>query len=165
MYAWFLVSMWLHLLTAMVWIGGLSFMSMVLVPVLRQPALRPQAAVLLRTAGRKFMRVAYASLVTLVVTGTANLYLKGGGSFAAFTADTAYGRVLMTKIALVVVVLALAVYHDFVVGPAAARAMESDPSGAAAQRLRARASWLGRVNMLLSLVIMTLALFLVRGLP
>ena len=63
------------------------------------------------------------------------------------------------------VVIALALYHDFVVGPAAARAMGSDPRGSAAMALRKRASWIGRVNTLLSLAIMTLALLLVRGVP
>jgi putative copper resistance protein D len=167
MYSWFVVSMWLHLLAAIVWIGGLAFISMVLVPTLRAPGLRPHAVVLLRTAGKKFQRVAYASVVTLVVTGMLNLYFKAGGSTAAVTAllPTPYGRLLIAKVLLVIAIVALSLYHDFAVGPAAARAMEADPAGAAALSLRKRASWLGRVNILLSLVVMTLALLLVRGIP
>ena len=61
--------MWLHLLAAMVWIGGLAFISMVLAPTLRDPALRSQAVPLLRSAGRKFMRIGYASLAVLTVNG------------------------------------------------------------------------------------------------
>jgi uncharacterized membrane protein len=167
MYFWFVVSMWLHLLAAIVWIGGLAFISMVLVPTLRAPGLRAQAVLLLRTAGRKFQRVAYASLVTLAVTGTLNLYFKAGGSAAAAIAllPTEYGHLLIAKVLLVVAIVALSLYHDFAVGPAAARALEADPAGAAALSLRKRASWLGRANMLLSLVVMTLALLLVRGVP
>lgn len=71
MYAWFVASMWLHLRAATVWIGGLAFVSLVLVPTLRSPGLRPQALLLLRTTGRKFQRIAYASFVTLAVTGAA----------------------------------------------------------------------------------------------
>lgn len=167
MYLAFVVSMWLHLLAAIVWIGGLAFISMVLVPTLRAPGLRAQAVLLLRTAGKKFQRVAYASLVTLVVTGIGNLYFKAGGSFAAVGAllPTTYGTLLVAKVTLVIVIVALSLYHDFAVGPAAARAMEADATSAAALALRRRASWLGRVNTLLSLVVMTLALLLVRGVP
>lgn len=167
MYTWFVVSMWLHLAAAIVWIGGLAFISMVLVPTLRAPALRPQALVLLRVTGRKFQRIAYASFVTLAVTGVANLYFKAGGSLAVVGAlwPTPYGRLLAAKVLLVLAIVALSLYHDFVVGPQAARALEADAASGAAQALRRRASWLGRINALLSLVVMTLALLLVRGIP
>jgi copper resistance protein D len=167
MYAWFLISMWLHLLAAIVWIGGLAFVAMVLVPVLRGAQPRAQAIAVLRATGRKFMRVAYASLATLVVTGVANLYLKAGGSWAAVGGlwPTTYGRLLAAKLVLVALIVATSLCHDFVVGPAAARALERDAASAEAARLRAAASWLGRLNTLLSLVVMTLALLLVRGLP
>ena len=167
MYGWFLVSMWLHLLAAIVWIGGLAFISMVLAPTLRDPALRAQAVPLLRAAGRKFMRIGYASIVVLIVTGTTNLILKAGGSFAAVEAwwPTTYGRLLAAKLVLVALVIALSLYHDFAVGPAATRAMQAEPGSPAALALRRRAALLGRANALLSLVIMTLALLLVRGLP
>ena len=159
--------MWLHLAAAIVWIGGLAFISMVLVPTLRSPALRPQALVLLRTTGRKFQRIAYATFVTLAVTGVGNLYFKFGGSLDAIGGlwPTTYGRLLAAKVSLVVVIVALSLYHDFVVGPRAARGLEADPASEAARALRRRASLLGRVNALLSLVVMTLALLLVRGLP
>ena len=167
MYFWFIVSMWLHLAAAIVWIGGLAFISMVLVPTLRAPRVRPQAVLLLRTAGKKFQRVAYASLITLVVTGAVNLFLKAGGSWSAAMAllPTTYGQLLITKVSLVALIIVLSLYHDFAVGPAAARALEVDPASTAAQGLRRRAAWLGRANMLLSLVVMTFALLLVRGVP
>ena len=167
MYGWFLVSMWLHLLAAVIWIGGLAFISMVLVPTLRDPALRVQAVPLLRAAGRKFMRIGYASLGVLVATGAANIYFKAGGSFAAAAAwwPAPYGRLLAAKLVLAAIVIALSLYHDFAVGPAAARAMQTDSGSAAARALRRRAALLGRTNALLSLAIMTLALLLVRGLP
>lgn len=167
MYFWFVASMWLHLLAGIVWIGGLAFISMVLVPTLRAPELRPQAVLLLRTAGKKFQRVGYASLVALVVTGAVNVFLKAGASTAAVAAllPTTYGHLLVAKVVCVVAIVGLSLYHDLAVGPAAARAMQADAASDAAATLRRRASWLGRINMLLSLVVMTLALLLVRGVP
>jgi copper resistance protein D len=167
MYSLFVVSMWFHLLAAVVWIGGLLFISMVLVPTLRDPALRPQAMLLLRTAGRKFQRVAYASLIVLLVTGVANVYFRVGGSLDVLGGFMGvwWGQMLAAKVALTLAVIGLALYHDFAVGPAATRALETAPHTEEAQALRRRASWIGRINLLLSLVIMTLALLLVRGLP
>lgn len=167
MYAWFVASMWLHLRAATVWIGGLAFVSLVLVPTLRSPGLRPQALLLLRTTGRKFQRIAYASFVTLAVTGAANLYFKTGGSLAAVAAlwPTSYGRVLAVKLLLVLTIVALSLYHDLVIGPRAARALEVDTTSGLAQSLRRQAAWLGRLNALLSLLVLTLALLLVRGVP
>src|SRR5690606_25567333 len=106
--------MWLHLLAAIVWIGGLSFISMVLVPTLRNPQLRPQALLLLRTTGRKFQRVAYATFMTLGITGVANLYLKAGGSLEVVGSlmRTSYGHVLEAKVTIVLVIIGLALYHD-----------------------------------------------------
>jgi uncharacterized membrane protein len=166
-YTWFVISMWLHLLAAIVWIGGLAFIAMVLVPTLRDPTVRPQAVALLRLSGRKFQRIAYATFVTLAVTGVLNLFLKTGGSWSAIGAllPTGYGRLLVAKVLVVLAIVALSLYHDLVAGPAAARAMEADPTSAAARNLRRRASMLGRANMLLSLVVLTLALLLVRGVP
>lgn len=166
MYAWLIVSMWLHLAAAIVWIGGLAFISLVLVPTLRSPALRPQALVLLRTTGRKFQHIAYASFVTLAVTGAANLYFKFGGALDLGALwPTPYGRLLAAKVLLVIGIVALALYHDFVVGPRAARALEADAASVTARSLRRRAAWIGRANALLSLVVMTLALLLARGIP
>jgi copper resistance protein D len=167
MYALFVISMWFHLLAAVVWIGGLLFISMVLVPTLREPSLRAQAMLLLRTTGQKFKRIAYASLVLLVVTGVANVYFRVGGSLEVLGGFMGvwWGQMLIAKIVLTFVVIGFALYHDFAVGPAATRAVEADPDAPETQALRRRASWIGRINLLLSLVIMTLALLLVRGLP
>ena len=164
----FLISMWIHLLTAMVWIGGLLFFVMVLVPTVRQPDFAGQAAQLIQFTGRKFKRIAWASLLVLAVTGFINLYAKAGGSGEAMKGlmgSAPYGHMLGTKILLTLLVVGLSLYHDFKIGPAATAAMIEQPDAPATLQLRKKASMIGRVNLLLSLIIMTLALFLVRGLP
>ena len=50
----YLVSVWLHILAAMAWVGGMLFLVAVLVPLLRTPAMRPQATALFHGWARAF---------------------------------------------------------------------------------------------------------------
>ena len=52
-------------------------------------------------------------------------------------------------------------FHDFEIGPKATRAWEAGSESAAT--LRRVASWIGRLNLLLGLVVVALAVALVRG--
>ena len=53
--------------------------------------------------------------------------------------------------------------HDFVVGPRATAVWQKSPGSPEATRLRMQATWFGRVNLLLALIILGLAIMLVRG--
>ncbi|MDP6064405.1 MAG: hypothetical protein QGI49_06405, partial [SAR202 cluster bacterium] len=60
----------LHLLAAIIWIGGTLFLVIVIVPLTRSGAIpRPQAVLLLRLMGRRFRPMAWAAIGVLVVTG------------------------------------------------------------------------------------------------
>jgi uncharacterized membrane protein len=136
----------LHVLAALVWIGGMLFVALVLVPVVRaqaDPALRAR---LFHHVGVRFRAVGWAALLLLLATGLANLWMR---------------PYLLTltrfqwKLGLVVLALALAAAHDFVLGPRAG-APRADP------RLRAWASWLARANVVVVLIVVILGLAL-RG--
>jgi putative copper resistance protein D len=164
MHTLYLISVILHIVSAIVWVGGMLFMTMVLVPAIRQPGLREHAVRLIKESGRRFKRVGWACLITLVVTGFTNLYLKGYGQ-AMQTGEfwtSPFGLILAHKIALVVLIIILAIVHDIWVGPRAVVQMEAAPDQDATQRLRKRASWMGRINLLLSLIVVILAIILVR---
>jgi uncharacterized membrane protein len=64
MYQWIV---WVHILAAIIWIGGMFFLPLVLVPVLRrqEPKLR---AVLLDAVGRRFRTVGWIAIGLLLVT-------------------------------------------------------------------------------------------------
>jgi len=64
----YLTVVTLHLLGAVVWIGGILFLGLVLAPILRG---RPVAerVLLLQAVGRRFLRVGWAALGTLLATG------------------------------------------------------------------------------------------------
>ncbi|MEW6272928.1 MAG: CopD family protein [Thermodesulfobacteriota bacterium] len=168
MHALYVVSVWLHLLAAMVWIGGMVFLAAVVVPALKSPELAPSRVALLHGTGVRFRRVGWLALGTLLVTGLLNLLLRGYGLTQLTSAAlwrSSFGEVLAAKLVLVAVILALSLVHDFVVGPRATRVLRTDPTSPAAARVRRAASWLGRANLLLALAVLALAVMLVRGAP
>ena len=162
----YLCSVWIHILAAMVWIGGSSFIALVLVPALKRPDLQRQAPAFLRAAAYRFRAVGWISLGILVVTGMANLLLKGippaslldGSAFAG-----RYGQVLALKLSLVAVILLIGAVHDFLLGPRAAAVILAAPASPEAARARRRASWMGRINLLLGLAAVAVAVVLARG--
>ncbi|MEU0003944.1 copper resistance protein CopC [Streptomyces sp. NPDC006314] len=88
-----------HLLAAAAWLGGLTAL---LVALYRAPAEAPVEA----TAVRRFSRLAFGSVITLVATGTYQSW-RQLGSWSALT-GTGYGQLLLVKIALVAVLVGVA---------------------------------------------------------
>ena len=148
----------------MLWLGGTFFLAVVGAPVLRRvepPSLRAE---LFQRLGARFRAVGWIAICVLLVTGLANLGLRGLldsqtlGS-AAFWHGS-YGRVLAWKLALVTAMVALAAAHDFVLGPRASRLAPGSPEALAARR---RAAWLARINAGLGVALVAVAVRLARG--
>jgi uncharacterized membrane protein len=162
----YLTSVWLHILTAAVWIGGMVFLVLVLVPVVRRSEYRGQAAGLLHLTGERFRWVGWVCLALFVLTGTVNLAYRGyewidlwdGTLWSGW-----FGRVLGTKLLLVALIFAMSAVHDFVIGPRATAMMARSPTDEATRRMRRTASWFGRLNLLVALIVVMLGIMLVRG--
>ncbi len=75
------------------------------------------------------------------------------------------GRALGVKLLLVAVILVFSALHDFLIGPRATALGRADPTSPEAIRVRRQASWIGRLNLLLGLVVIALGVVLVRGWP
>ncbi|MDT0609761.1 copper resistance CopC/CopD family protein [Streptomyces lancefieldiae] len=120
-----------HLLAVASWLGGLTAL---VVALYRAPADTPVPA----TAARRFSRVAFGSVVTLVVTGTYQSW-RQLGSWTAFT-DTRYGQLLLLKIGLVVVLVGIAYFSRrwtaqlAETGRTVVRQHEKEPVGASTGR-------------------------------
>jgi putative copper resistance protein D len=162
----YLLLVWLHLVAAAVWVGGMVFLVLVVVPITRRLEPRGLAVSLIAQSGRRFRRVGWGCLGILLVSGAFNLGSRGFGwedvvSGHIFTG--AFGHVLGMKLLLVFIALVLSAVHDFFVGPRATAAAQAAPGSPEATRLRRWASWLGRLNLLLALAAIALAVTLVRG--
>jgi copper resistance protein D len=162
----YLASVWLHILAAMVWIGGSAFIALVLVPALKDPRLAAQAPAFLRAAAYRFRRVGWISLLVLVATGISNLALRGipwGAWLDGSLFSGRFGHALAAKLALVAVILLVGAYHDFVLGPRAAAIILADPASDRAQAARRTASRMGRLTLALGLAVVACGVALVRG--
>lgn len=163
----YLISVYLHILSAIIWIGGIAFLVLVVVPWLRAGG-QQIAGVFLRETGARFRSIGWICFAVLVVTGSFNLWVRGV-RFSSFVEEawlaSSFGRTVMLKIAVFVAVLVTSAFHDFVVGPRATAAILADGRSADAARLRRLASLLGRLNALFAITLLGIAITLVRGCP
>jgi len=159
---------WLHLLAMAVWVGGMIFLVLVLVPIVRLPEARGLAGLLVHHVGLRYRAVGWACLALLILTGIVNLAYRGYGWADLLDGrlwQGPFGHVLGGKLLLVAAVLVLSAIHDFRVGPRAAALLREKPDAPEALRARRQAGWFGRVNLLLALAIVFLGVMLVRGMP
>lgn len=166
MHALYLISVWLHILAAIVWIGGMAFLVLVVVPWLRKQGGATDAGKFLRETGERFRNVGWACFVIIALTGTFNLYVRGV-RWADFVRSewlgSAFGKIVWFKLAAFSAVLLVSALHDFVLGPRATQVMMRDPRSPEAQALRRRASLFARANVLLALALVGAGVMLVRG--
>ena len=167
MHAIYVISVWLHILAAMAWVGGMLFLVLVVVPWLRRGG-GVDAGRFLHETGVRFRNVGWACFLTLLVTGTFNLWYRGI-RFEHFVdpewLGTSYAKVLIAKLAVFVIIVSVSAVHDFSIGPRATQVLREAPGSAEALALRKRASQLGRLNAILALVVVFVAVTLVRGWP
>jgi copper resistance protein D len=154
----------IHLLAALLWLGGMFFLAAVGAPVLRQVEPPELRAALFRKLGEQFRTVGWVSIGVLLVTGTLNLYFRGMLSWpllgsAPFWA-TPYGTALAWKLGAVAAMLVVQAIHDFVTGPAASRLAPGSPE---MMKARKRAALLARLSAILGVILVIAAVRLARG--
>ena len=110
------IADWVHLVTAMLWVGGVLTLALVVWPL--APDLR-------RAAFLRFSRIAVALIGVLVVAGTV-VAIERLPEVADLW-ETRYGQVLLVKLALVLLALAWGGFHHRVVRPRLERGQT--PSG------------------------------------
>lgn len=154
----------LHVLAALFWLGGMFFLAVVGAPVIRKVDPPPLRQRLFREIGRQFRLVGWTAIVVLLVTGTLNLHFRGVLRWDVLSDPgfwgSPFGRALLWKLVLVGVMLVLQGVHDFVHGP---RASEVEPRSDEAHRLRRQAAWMARLNAVLGIVLVWVAVRLARG--
>lgn len=133
-----------HLLSAVVWVGGMISFTLVIMPVLRKGLSPPQRREWIRNIGRRYRLVGWTSIVILLITGSLMAWSQG------VEWGSEFGRVLSLKLVLVGVMLALTSLHDFVLGPRAAQT----------ENLRGIVLWLARLNLLVVVAIILCGVWL-----
>ena len=165
MYTLYYINVTIHVLAAMLWLGGMFFLGVVGAPVLRAvepPALRQR---LFQQLGTRARALGWWSIVILLVTGVLNLYFRGwlqweGVLGAAAFWRTGTGVALAIKLVAVGTMVLVSGVHDFVLGPMAGRLPAGSPEALAFRR---RAALLARANAVIGIVIVVAAVRLARG--
>ncbi|MFI5273096.1 MAG: FixH family protein, partial [Ktedonobacterales bacterium] len=112
----------LHLLCEAAWVGGLFYISVVLVPALAALPAWSRARVL-ALGLPQFGAVAIVSALVLAATGSLNttIHLTSITQFLS----TTYGKTLAIKIEIFLVMVAISFYHAFVLRPRLMRALNA----------------------------------------
>lgn len=150
------LSLWIHVMAAIFWIGGMLFLTLVIAPFLKGIEDPQERSRIYHVVGRRFRLWGWIAIGLLLLTGPLNLYLMGlplEGLLSGNLYRGPYGKTLITKLAFVVLIVITSFLHDFVFGP---RARGSRYYGTLAR-------WIGRGNLLMALFIAFLAVALRLG--
>ena len=147
-----LVVLYVHVVAAVVWIGGLAYQTHVLLPAARRGAVAPFA-----DAVRRARPVTWSAIALVVLTGFYNVTQLGD---LARVMESGAGVMLAAKFTLVILAVALASQRDFaqVTLLNAALAAGGDPTRPLRSITR-----LDRIVLLLGLVVIYLGLAVSRA--
>jgi len=151
---------WIHLLAAMVWIGGMVFLSVVLVPVLKRDGGFAQHVALFRTVAYRFRAVVWGAMGMLVLTGS----VMAVGRSIPLLDPQQWPTIFLAKISVVSFLFTLTLLHDLVVGPQVRRVLgTAEEKRSAGDRMLVRYSALvPRLSLLVALLVLLLAVVLAR---
>jgi uncharacterized membrane protein len=146
------LALWVHVVGAVVWIGGLAYQTHVLLPAARRGDARPFA-----DAARRARPATWTAVALLVLSGFYNVTQLGSLDRVM---QSGAGLLLAAKLGLVIVAVALAAQRDFAQVPILDASLRAggDPAGT----LGAVAK-LDRIVLVLALVIIYLGLAVSRA--
>jgi uncharacterized membrane protein len=164
----YFVSVWLHILAAAVWTGGLIYTAAVAVPFALSHRDEERQRIL-RGLGRRFRWIAWGSIGVSIITGLGNLTLRltpislsqifSGAVFDPEKVERLIAIWLPWKLMLVLVMIGLMAYHD-ITSMGAARRYQGSPDSAPGDRMGSRAAALAT---LVAILVLYVSVRLVRG--
>jgi len=141
MNSWYYISVWLHIIGAAFWIGGMLFLPLVLLPGIKE---HPDRRNLLMATGLKFRFYGYIVLTIMLITGLLNIYFRGIHFSWQFFIGNRYGRLV-------------SLFHDLFVGRKAIAQMQDN------KKIKLVASWTGRILLLIALTMAYIGVLISRG--
>ena len=149
------ISVWLHIIGATFWIGGMLFLPLVLLPGIKD---HPDRKRLLMVTGLKFRFYGYIVLAMMFVTGLLNIYFRGITFSMKFFFESKYGSLVSLKILLFITMIIISIFHDLLFGrEAAEEQLMDDPA------LKLIARWTGRLLLLISIIMVYIGIVISRG--
>ena len=157
----------LHLIGAAVWAGGMVMLALA-VGAARRTVAEHERIALFRALGRRFAVAGGIAMLVLIATGTD----MAADRLAAFgdLFDSDYGERVLAKLVLVIVVIALTLFHTLVQGPELTRLRQEALAYPDDKEVRreirrkaARAGIVSALNLVATLAVLVMAARLVTG--
>jgi putative copper export protein len=143
---------WIHLIAAVILIGGLVFTQLVLNPAAQLESSDQKTKEVARLAGQRFRTIAWVCLITLILTGAYQMLNESG----SVRIETNWGVVLMVKLFLFAIAFGLMLIHDFIIDPHAPPSKNIAKPSSLPSSFRAD-------NLQKAIIFMTLAVLLVSS--
>ena len=119
-----LIIRWIHVIAAVVWIGGNLVLAMVIVPYLRQNLTPVKRIKLLTQIGKRFEPIVWGCVLVLIFTGIGNIF-ESGVFDDSFDHSGGFMQTLLIKLILFITLVFLTALHSFIFGPKLATAIET----------------------------------------
>lgn len=162
------LNVWIHVLVAAIWVGGLIYTAAVAVPFAISHETRERQRIL-RALGRRFRWIGWGSIIIAALTGLGNLLFRPspislaqlftGEAFDPSKVDGFIAVWLPWKLLLVVLMVGLMLYHD-ITSLQAARKAGANADEAPGNRGGSRAAALAT---LVAIAVLYVSVRLVRG--
>ena len=152
---------WVHLIAATFWVGGMLFLSLVAVPLFKKLPDPASAQLEFIKLARRFRMLTWGALSLLIITGS--ILLSNYVNFSE--TPVAWPSVVLIKLILVVSLIVVSVAHDQIIGPKV-RTLKKKPIAelVKTEKFLLRISpLLARLTLLLGLAILFAAVSLVRS--
>ncbi|UCH91827.1 MAG: CopD family protein [Nitrospirota bacterium] len=156
-----IMVVWIHLTAATFWVGGMLFLSLVAVPLLKKDPDPLSAQRGFINLARRFRTLVWIALALLVITGS--LLLPNQVDLSVSLGK--WPPVVLIKITLVLLLLGMSLAHDQLIGPKV-RTLKHKPTPelSAKEKLLIRLSpVISRLTLVLGLAILLAAVFMVRS--
>jgi putative copper export protein len=157
------IILWIHLISASIWVGGSIFIGIVFSPLLKTmfSSVEERIQIMIKV-GKRFNKIAVPSLIILMGTGLYNSYILL--SKPDLLLATSYGNFLIIKIILVIALIITYVIHVRVIRKDVEdKIMSKQMTSNQIQKLRKKIIILGEITVILSVIILFFATLLDTG--
>ena len=157
------IILWIHLISASIWVGGSIFIGIVFSPLLKTMfgSVEERIQIMIKV-GKRFNKIAVPSLIILMGTGLYNSHILL--SKPDLLLATSYGNFLIIKIILVIALIITYVIHVRVIRKDVEdKIMSKQMTPNQIQKLRKKIIILGEITVILSVIILFFASLLDSG--
>ncbi len=143
------ISIFIHILAGVTWVGGIIYMVLVLLPSLGtiEPA---SAGALMGGLSKRFTRVAWTSIILLILTG--GMQIQPG---TLFDFSSQYGTFLTIKLSSALIMILVALYITFSLFPKVRKLAPAPGEEPSAEfiSLQGRIPMLVKINVILGILV------------